>query len=249
MNTSAYSRLGLLALLLGGCASATSSQPAPSLRSTPASTPVPTPATTISVTATPRPTDAPICPAGSGEVALAIDAKANLFGAGLDEPPQPGGGGGGVLPPMVDLPLAGSMVIAFPCTGGLTDFASGPPLIGPEGFAGALATDVESHGGISGMLLNGRVMFLAGVFISDAVPVSPAPERLDFTDKTDFKRLSPELGQTFFIGDGAGATFIAPAGATRLYLGFVDALFFTGEPGWYGNNRGALEATVLVTPG
>ena len=43
---------------------------------------------------------------------------------------------------------------------------------------------------------------------------------------------------------GAGKTFVVPPAATRLYLGFVDASFFVGEPGFYANNRGALEASI-----
>lgn len=175
-----------------------------------------------------------------------IDGRSNLFGAGLDSPPAPGGGGGGVLPPSIELPAGAIRTATFPCTAGLTDFASGVPTLGPEGFIGLQTTDVESYGGISGLLMEGQVMFLAGVFIADGVPPEPAPQRLDFTHNADFERLEPELGQTFFIGDGAGKTFVAPAGATRLYLGFIDAYVFLGQPGWYGNNRGALEATVAI---
>jgi hypothetical protein len=193
----------------------------------------------------PSPTAA-VCRAGPDETWVAVDAQANLFGAGLDHAPAPGGGGGGVLPPVVELPSGGTRTVTFPCTGGLTDFAGGLPSLGPEGFVGLQTTDVESFGGISGMLMEGQVMFLAGVFITGDAPAAPAPERLDFTGSVDFERLEPGLGQTFFIGDGAGQTFVAPSGATRLYLGFVDAEVFTGQPGWYGNNRGGLEATVAI---
>lgn len=242
----------LLALVVGACSGAVAPSAAP------ASIPAPTATTTIDPTAAPtvRATRAPLpsptvavaaCRAGSDETWVAIDAQANIFGAGLDMPPAPGGGGGGVLPPVVDLPPGGTRLVTFPCTDGLTDFALGTPTLGPEGFVGLQTTDIESHGGISGLRMDGQVMFLAGVFIGDAPPAEPAPERLDFTGNADFDRLEPELGQTFFIGDGTGQTFVAPSGATRLYLGFVDGYVFFGAPGWYGNNRGALEATVAIT--
>lgn len=244
----------LLAVVLAACGSAADRQ-APTPGATPAPTPAvtafrtaaPTAAPTVAGPPAPSPTAAPsVCHPATGEVWVAIDAQANIFGAGLDAPPAPGGGGGGVLPPVVELPATGTRLVTFPCTGGLTDFAAGRPTLGAEGFVGLQTTDVQSYGGISGLYLDGQVMFLAGVFLADAPATEPAPERLDFTGNVDFRRLEPELGQTFFIGDGEGQTFVAPTGATRLYLGFVDGYVFTGQPGWYGNNRGGLEATVAV---
>jgi hypothetical protein len=37
-----------------------------------------------------------------------------------------------------------------------------------------------------------------------------------------------------------------PAGATRLYLGFVDAFSFHGAPGYHDDNSGSLEATFHI---
>lgn len=239
---------GVLTLLLVACGPSASLAPSVGMTATPA-TPNPTVTPTDDVTPEPLPSPtafAAVCQAEAGEVWVAVDARANLFGAGLDGPPAPGGGGGGVLPPVVALAAGEDRRITFPCTGGLTDFAAGTPTLGPEGFLGLQTTDIESYGGISGLYLDGQVMFLAGVFLSDSPATEPPPERLDFTGNVDFQRLEPELGQTFFIGDGASKTFVAPAGATRLFLGFVDGYVFTGQPGWYGNNRGALEATVAV---
>lgn len=205
-------------------------------------TPVATASARPRITAPPPPSAGAICAPGTGEVAVYVDARSNLFGAGADAAPGPGGGGGGALPPAVAVPAAGGTVVTFPCTGGLTDCCSGTPTIGPAGFLSR--TDVESHGGIAGLVVGERAMFLAGVFIGDEAPAGPAPERLDLSGKLDFERLEPGLAQTFFIGDGAGKVFVVPPGATRLFLGFVDAAFFVGEPGYYGNNRGGLEATV-----
>ena len=66
--------------------------------------------------------------------------------------------------------------------------------------------DMDSFGGISGMQLfesnpaDRRVMYLAGVFLTDAAPSTPAPASLDFSSTalgTSFSELSPLLQQTF----------------------------------------------------
>lgn len=69
-----------------------------------------------------------------------------------------------------------------------------------------------------------------GVFLTDAAPQSTAaPGILDFATAAsrDFARLTPELKQPFFIGDGRASNgkrqqFAVPAGATRLALGVAD---------------------------
>jgi hypothetical protein len=60
-----------------------------------------------------------------------------------------------------------------------------------------------------------------------------------------FPELRPQLGQSFFIGDGLTGTdsgsqqrFLVPPGATTLYLGFADGYRFQGTPGWYADNTG-----------
>lgn len=108
-------------------------------------------------------------------------------------------------------------------------------------------TDIESHGGISGIIDAHNGMFMVGVFLTDSPPSDPAPERLDFTDNETFTVLAPEIAQTFFVGDGIGRRYRVPPDATRLFLGFADAAAYRGEPGYYGNNGGSLEVTVEVT--
>jgi hypothetical protein len=85
------------------------------------------------------------------------------------------------------------------------------------------------------------------VFLSNAIPSSGPPPTLDFSPSglgIDFLTLSPLLGHVFYIGDGvtSGAVFqefIAPAGATRLFLGIPDGFGFVGAPGAYDDNDGA----------
>jgi hypothetical protein len=90
-------------------------------------------------------------------------------------------------------------------------------------------------------------MFLVGVFLTRKAPADPAPPRLDFSQGENFKKLSPKIAQTFFIGDGGGRVFRVPAGATRLFLGFADGALFKGLPGYYLNNAGELCVQVKAT--
>jgi hypothetical protein len=142
---------------------------------------------------------------------------------------------------------------------------SNPPgLISPsEGSPTTFYVDMDSYGGISGMQLfestpaDRRVMFLAGVFLTDDEPTASAPASLDFSSTAigrSFSSLAPELQQTFYIGDGLTGegtgsvqTFWVPDSATRLFLGIVDGSYFVGGPDYYDNNAGAFSATFEVT--
>lgn len=246
------SLLLLGSIVMVACTAPVSEQASPDEPSTAAVTSSNEPS--AAATGTPRPTarvtpsPSPLCSAGPGEVTVRIPARSNLFGAGIETAPAPGAGGGGVLPILVDVPSGGGSVVTLSCVDGLTNCCADPPGTGPAGDPGQ-STDVESTGGIAGLVVRGRAMFLAGVFIGDEPPAGPAPERLDLTGRLDETRIEPGLHQTFFIGDGVDRSIIAPDGATRLYLGFVDAFGFLGKPGWYANNRGFLDAAVKVTPG
>ena len=193
----------------------------------------------------------PSCPGGR----MAVAAQANIFGAGSDFAPGPGGGGGGVLPPSMQLP-EGSSVVTFPTvTGKITARMGSLPYTGPAGD-GTGETDITSYGGISGIVDRRHGMFLIGVFLTDDPPSTSAPDRLDFSQNERFETLAPQVGQTFFVGDGGDRTFRVPLGATRLFLGFADAYSlgesaasqgnYQGRPGYYDNNGGHL--CVAVKP-
>jgi hypothetical protein len=91
---------------------------------------------------------------------------------------------------------------------------------------------------------------LIGVFLGNGQPnLNPAPGTLDFSTSAslDYLTLSPQLQQPFFIGDGvtslsAVQQVIAPAGATRLFLGTMDGY------GWY-DNLGSFTVQVVPEPG
>jgi hypothetical protein len=193
---------------------------------------------------TPAPSATPVVAEGELGRPTAVPAQANLFGAGREQPPAPGEGGPGVPPPGWQLPDGARRVVTFPLTTGrVTPINGGADENGPEGDRIG-GTDVSSFGGISGIVHQRNGMFLAGVFLTDDPPSGPAPPRLDFTRRGRFGSLSPRVAQTFLIGDGKGRSYRVPDGATRLYLGFADGYYYTGAPGWYGNNAGELTVTV-----
>ncbi|MEP6924824.1 MAG: PEP-CTERM sorting domain-containing protein [Pyrinomonadaceae bacterium] len=142
----------------------------------------------------------------------------------------------------------------FKVTGEVDYYGGDDRKTGADGYADQ-ASKIESLGGISGYTGPGGA--LVGVFLNDLNPQDAKPTAtLDFSDegqKTSFKKLTPELGQIFFIGDGSiGAksseqqVFVAPAGATRLFLGTADASGFGGAPGCYEDNKGAFQVEVTA---
>ena len=79
---------------------------------------------------------------------------------------------------------------------------------------------------------------LIGVFVQDGRPDRfKAPQQLDFKRLgLEFTSLAPELRQVFFIGsgttkDGVTRRYLVPRGATRLYLGIMDAWQWNNRPG------------------
>jgi hypothetical protein len=181
---------------------------------------------------------------------VVVPALSNIFASGQETAPAPGGGGGGVVPPEVHLP-SGLRIVTFPSVTGEVN-----PIVETVGYNGpggdmTSDTDVKSFGGISGIIHHSNGMFLVGVFLTDDPPADPPPARLDFTDAEQFRVLEPEIGQTFFIGDGVGRRYRVPPGATWLFLGFVNAYtpgdplqLSHGRPGYYDNNAGELHVTV-----
>ena len=156
------------------------------------------------------------------------------------------------LPPFVAVTGGDVVKVADPAVGGVNFFNGlGPPFFGPDG-GNPSGSDLDALGGISGY--KGPQGPLTGVFLDNTVPsAGPAPVALDFTPGgigTDFLTLSPVLNQIFYIGDGVtGAIFqefIAPAGATRLFLGIPDGFGFHGHPGAYDDNDGAYRVRVGI---
>jgi hypothetical protein len=155
------------------------------------------------------------------------------------------------VPPFI--PVSGGDVIrvADPAVGGVSFFNGfGGIVFGPSG-SGLSGSNLSSFGGISDYI--GPQGPLTGVFLDDSIPVTGPPPALDFSPAglgIDFLTLSPALGQVFYIGDGitGGGTFqefIAPAGATRLFLGVPDGFGFSGAPGAYDDNDGSYRIRIV----
>jgi hypothetical protein len=177
-----------------------------------------------------------------------IDARSDVFSAGSSHANRLRGG---VLPAAITLaPGGGSLVFShvrglIGCTHGSHYDADGGPCAGGH-------TRLTAAGVVSGITAEERSLFLTGVFLGGTP--GPVPSGLDFSKSAlgmAFENLAPQLGQSFFIGDGLTDTgkgspqhFTIPAGATTLYLGFADGFGFRGAPDSYGDNTGSVAVQI-----
>ncbi|HEY6039985.1 MAG TPA: VWD domain-containing protein, partial [Kofleriaceae bacterium] len=176
-----------------------------------------------------------------------VDARSDIFSSALHEADK---ARSGVLPARVTLKPDGAWLTfdevrgAIGCEGNASFGADGGTCAGPR-------TNLSTVGPISGIVAEGRTLFLVGVFTSETAGKAPKILELKNAAAFGFSEANPAIGQTFFVGDGLTGTgtgavqrFKIPAGATRLYLGFADGFGFVGAPGAYGDNRGALSVRV-----
>lgn len=152
--------------------------------------------------------------------------------------------------------LGGDIVkVLDPADGGISFFNNfGGIIYGPDGNGVPGSSNIGSFGGISGYI--GTQGALVGVFLDDNIPNGAPPPTLDFSNGpgglgTEFTSLSPDLGQVFYIGNGVTGggifqEFIAPTGATRLFLGITDGFAFNGPPGAFDDNDGAYRIRVGI---
>jgi hypothetical protein len=78
---------------------------------------------------------------------------------------------------------------------------------------------------------------MVGVFLGDGVP-NGSPATMDFhsASSRDYAKLTPGVGQIFFIGDGKRSNgalqeIVVPAGAKRLFLGIMDGYEWSNNSG------------------
>ncbi len=182
-----------------------------------------------------------------------VPGISNPWLAGM--PDGTGAGLGDVSPTMSPIEFAGlslspGTAVTFQVSGSVNvdSSPSGDPpdgnLLGPisHGFGG------DQHG-ISDV--TAPVNSLVALFLGPDQPnLSPAPAALDFSvtgnvpGGTEYRILSPQLKQVFFVGDGLTSSgvsqqIIIPEGATRLFLGTMDGV------GWF-NNSGTFEVAVTA---
>jgi hypothetical protein len=136
--------------------------------------------------------------------------------------------------------------LTFVASGSVShDSSSAVPLSPPDGNPSlTLNHELGAQNGIGN--ITAPVDALIGVFLGSELPsLSPAPASLNFSTTTsrDYARLSPQLKQPFFIGNGHTSAHrlqvvVAPPGAARLFLGVMDGC------GW-SSNRGSFTASVF----
>lgn len=191
---------------------------------------------------------------GSAATSLSVPATTNIFKA------SPTGGGDGIAPVGTVFAPGSGLLLTFSSITGLANCCSGTPNAEPDGTTGRIDstnTNVSSSGGISGMAALGRQLFLAGLFVdSTSLPGGSAPAGLSYGGAGigyDLSSYAPLLNQTFYIGDGLTGTgsgsvqsFVVPAGADTLFLGFLDSFGFVGVPSFYNDNRGQFEVTFTI---
>ena len=148
----------------------------------------------------------------------------------------------------------GNSPVGFSVTAGdtITETATGTTSVDASCFAGADGgcypdESFFSPGPASGTY-KGPSDALIGVFLGPGVTsVANGPPSLDYTisANTGLVTQSPALNQIFFLGDGVTDTaalqqFVAPAGATRLFLAAADS---------YGSSTGNLGALTVNISG
>ncbi len=217
------------------------------------------PPPTVDQRGLPRPSDGsgdglPVCDIGAFEAdpiplaaqALWLSSRANIGSAGLDRALVLGCGESdpGDLPPFAPIPQD-AVAVRLTATGDvmLNDIGNA---LDPDGEIIGETTYIGPDG--IGLLTTERRGFLAGIFAPASPPSLPAPPPLTITGQEQVQDsiTSPplQLYNLFYISDGrsnAGQTLVVqlPQGATRLYLGVVDACDGEAPLGSYHYNSGA----------
>ena len=186
-------------------------------------------------------------PASTVGTKIHVQGDDNIFGAGLSQAPN-----GGTIPVKIALPKNTKTVTFSKVKGTVSYWSTTGESNGPDGQPSSdVTTNIDAAGGISGLVdSTHNYFYMLGVFLDKTQPATPPPS-LDFTNDYAFKKIKPELGQVFFIGDGLTGTgtgstqkFIVPAGATALYLGFADACGGTGGTSCWSDDIGSLKGQV-----
>jgi len=196
-------------------------------------------------------------------VLLSVGATNNIFSAGQ---------AGQTAQELDFVPVAGNILTfqrpgfgspSTVVTSPLSPCAACPTASSADGAnlgSAAPATSISSSGtNLSPIQFTGIQMFLVAVFLGPSLPGSQVASIGDYGAggalSANLATYSPLLGQTFFVGDGVTGTgsgtiqqFVVPTGATRLFLGFADALMFVGQAGMFSDNTGSADAWVQIQP-
>ncbi len=146
----------------------------------------------------------------------------------------------------VPMSITGGDALTFSVSGIVQHGANLSAGTDAEGAVSNIASLNNNAAGENGIAnVQSPINALLGVFLDADAPNSalpPAPLDFSTQQERNFLTLVPELSQPFYIGDGrtsAGEiqSFIVPAGATRLFLGTMDAF------AWH-DNTGTFEVTI-----
>lgn len=172
----------------------------------------------------------------------------------------------GIAPAVYSFPAGVSRILTFSSVTGMWTCNGSVPEYGPDGtslLTGCIApggNNMNPVGTFSGYYSTDFSGAMVGMFLSDDLPPSaPPPLRFYNTESsqggipTDFKILSPLIGQVFFIGDGLTGTgsggiqlFRVPPTATHLYLGYTDSCNGGPAPSCYSDNVGSVTAVFRI---
>jgi hypothetical protein len=172
--------------------------------------------------------------------AVNVPGTANPWLAGMSNGSTAcGGDSAPTQSPVLFQSFAPGSVLVFSVTG-TTDHGGVPFGLTPDGGP------LQAHAAENGISSNNLpISSLVGVFLDGSQPSStPAPGSFPYVPGASVLR--PGLKQIFFIGDGLTGTntgttqqIVAPAGATRLFLGTQDGC------GW-SDNGGSFSTTITV---
>lgn len=147
--------------------------------------------------------------------------------------------------------IVGGTTYTFSVTGSVSNTHSASGLSPDGNSKNFIWHDAGAQNGISNIYA--PMNSLIGVFLDSTDPVNGEQgTALNFGTtgskhlSTDFTTLSPTLNQVFFIGNGETSTgltqtFVAPTGATRLFLGTMDGYE-------WNNNSGQFYVDMTVVP-
>lgn len=144
-------------------------------------------------------------------------------------------------PTQIGLPVTGGAIISFNNSGSGSNTPNSSGL-GPDGSSNCVTNITGYTYGMSNSIV--PLCSLVAVFLDNSQPDSTAaPAGLNFSTAAsrDYTSLNPLLKQVFFVGDGktsGGVTrrIVAPAGATRMFIGMVDANEWNNNSGSFSIN-------------
>lgn len=157
---------------------------------------------------------------------------------------------------LTELGLVPGMQIAFEGVSGGSNFANTAD--GNTGWVVALGN--SGPGNNNGPSMNGMsntrapIGAIMAVFLGDDPPnTTAAPSNLDFATpaQRDYATISPQAKQIFFVGDGKRSNgevqyITIPSGATRLFVGMMDAWQWNDNFGNFKSNLYAGSGAVVT---